>query len=1065
MFPRVSWGLENRERSKRIPSRTPVGSSWTQQPPLHVTVDEHAATGTFHGFAGACLFELSLTPAMRKMLLYENRQPKTRRVRCGACGNRTPDAPHTEGPSFPDLVVCNKCSAPISGFGRWTREPTGSIAVLGALTTSGRLTCRPVTLNDPLLQLKLQRRAQVYASLARRQRLAQRQEPQGAAAAGAAVRGPHGGGQAQRKPPATAQAAFLSFHPSRHRYRRGTAPVTCQDEGLSARASDGHGAVDRLLEHLQGTPNESRVLPQRIPALLLQAQLHQRLQQDLLLLAALKWTRGRQLHGVRNAQLEGPSGLCKGKEMLRILTHGLAAMDLSIQWPRKLASFDYCDSGALGVHKPAFLTEAYDPEPLLQMLLTDPSLDAYLNRPLLSPVEETPAIGPRTNDRLESPSAGEATGCPAPADSLTNADGPQATSAHAETERSVSACAGTRPTRTNCLAHREEEQTASSCAAAAKALLEAEPRGPPGFTAAAEVSALPFPTARSRAVFRYAVETVETLSHATPEKSLLLLRDESSVLLHDVLVAVQLWRDRILTDGQTLDLLRPFSFSRPCTAGLLDMRRTTLPLGVSLPHSPQEALEAVMGAAGPPIPPDLSGVRDTTRDTASAPSGAASQSKASQGSSGDVSPGAVPAAGRDSMHGSFRKVANPALAPTLPCCCRVLLQHHCDVHSSVQGPGGGDALKAAEAECQGTHYPQTDGLQALLEVLKREHKRWLAEARCVKALRSICFLPQAIVDELAEALFLTHEVLLLPLNDDANSHAATSDPDAAIRYAAVETDGGGEKSAASADRTDLGNSQRPILLGAMDGSASSRHKTLGDRPAGRSAEGVVSATKCPLASPWLPACCLSRHLHAFLRSDRLLADDEQLQEELQRQAWPDLLLRQQKEQTMQAPQDARMQQFSQHPGGPSLELPQSMQSRLPEHILDGLAHSKWGRLLWGIAVTDAVIANLLRHWDVSAMQRMREASDEQRDRRAETGGEGQTAALRSDAPPVIGGLPGDSPGPVANELNRLLLLLPQTPLSISMFASVQARRQEQRRVQAERQQLLDTIARAMRQDA
>ncbi|KAL8454437.1 hypothetical protein Emed_000158 [Eimeria media] len=1074
MFPRVSWGLENRERSYSIPSRTPVGSAWKPQPPLHVTVDEHAATGTFHGFAGACFFDLPVTPAVRNAVLHEGNAPPVRRLRCSTCGARSPQASPTSGDPPQNIVFCGKCSSPIGGLGGRTREASGSIAVLGAFTTSGRLLCRALTLNDPVLQLRLQRRNKLYGGLLRRQRLARTRggasgmtHPDSELAANSGVLG---------APQAVAD--LLSFHSLQPVHSEDPSASVVQQHGPRAKIPAAHQAIPTFLNHLQGSSNESRVLPQRAPILLFQAQLQQSLQRELLFRAAVRRKRRQQLQLLWRAQLEGHLGPscgveAAGMQLLSFLKGSLAAQKLSVQWPHKLLSFDFCDSGALGVHQPAFLTEAYDPEPIVQMVLTNSSFDEHLNLCGLTSEQGTEeGLG----------AAAETRGCVggrrenplmlAPSSAISEEAQPSQRDPEgsiSESSNFASSQPGSGEGQQDCREHEQLSQCAGQPSAACevlKELLELRPRDP-DYTAGAEVSALPFPTSRSRAVFRYAVEAVEALSHATPEKSLLQLRYEDNVLLHDVLLAVHLWRQGLLTETQTVSLLSPFALSRPCLASLLDMQRTTLNLGFPEPRSSQEALEAALAkpraqtCSQPSTSPVAVG--EGARETETL-GGSGSMA---HGHPGDNSDDLLSSREGDAAAG-FRKVANPALAPYTTCCCRVMLDHHCDVHASAQMLKPGNLMGAAKAQWPETHYTQTDGVHALLQILRTENKTWLdrhARRKGAQPVRDFHFLPQALVDELAETLFLTHEVLLVPQREcdccDTPSVQSTE----------AEQVGDEENScsdlAISSSKGALGASadEKRRLLGGLRLGHPNRESGNGENDGARACGRQLAETECPLSSPWLPAYCLSRHLHAFIRTDRLLADDDQVQEELQRQAWPELLLQQQRQQAREASHGTEgAQRFSRFPANPPLNLPQSMQCQLPDHVLETLACSKWKRLLSGTAVNNVIIADLLLHWRVPVLQRLREARDEQREKPAGPQAEEAPAAFAADGTGHADGGAAHRPAAVLGELSRLLALLPQVPEHMPVLACTQARQQAQRRIQAERQQLLDTIARTMRQD-
>ncbi|KAL8435473.1 hypothetical protein ACSSS7_002480 [Eimeria intestinalis] len=1065
MFPRVSWALENRERCYAIPSRTPVGSAWTSQPPLHVTVDEHAATSTFHGFAGACLFDLPVTPAVRNALLHEGNTPPPRRTRCGICGTHNPQASPTQ-----DILFCGKCSSLIGGLGGRVREASGSIAVLGAFTTSGRLMCRALTLNDPVLQLRLQRRNKLYARLVRRQKLAQvHGGPSGmthpdselAAASGAPV------------------AALLSFRSSQLNRDNGSCAFMMQQQKSHEKALAAHQPITTLLSNLQGSSNESRILPQRAPILLLQAQLQQSLQRELMFRAAVRRRRGQQLQLLRRAQLEGHLGSSCGVEatgvqLFRFLQGSLAAQKFSVEWPSRLLSFDFCDSGSLRVHHPAFLIEAYDPEPIVQMVLTDPSFDEHINLAglSLSEQEREGSLGVAAETR------GCVGGCREKHGMLasSSASSEVADSSQVGPHRGISECSndassesGSGECRQDSREHQQHNQFASQPPAACEALrqlLEARRRDP-DYTAVAEVPALPFPTARSRAVFRYAVEAVEALSYASPEKSLLQLRYEDKVLLHDVLLAVQLWHQGLLTEEQTASLLGPFTLSRPCSSSLLDMQRTTLDIGLPAPRSPQEALEAVIA---------LTQTHTCSQSPTSCVAGGQGARETAEGAEScgmahdhlrDNSEDVHSSTGGNSAVG-FWKIANPALAPVTTCCCRVMLTHHCDVHAYAQMAEPVNFMHSAHARWRGTPYSQTDGLHALLQFLRTESKSWLeklAKRKGVQPSHGFQFLPQALVDELAETLFLTHEVLLVPQRESDCCGIRNRHGD--------ETELEGEKeticftpavsNAEAAFGASAGEKRR--LLGGPEVGHSSKESLYTENDLAHAGGQQLAGSECLLSSPFLPTYCLSRHLHAFIRTDRLLADDDQVQEELQRQAWAELLLQQQRQQAREAFQRVEgAQQSSWFPANPVLNLPQSMDCQLPDHVLEGLACGKWKRLLSGIAVNNVIVADLLLHWRVPVLQRLRGARDEQREGFFGRQAKEAIAASSPDGTTQAQGDPAQQPCAVARELSRLLGLLPRVPERMPVFACTQARQQAQRRIQAERQQLLDTIARAMRQD-
>ncbi|KAL8269665.1 hypothetical protein Esti_006420 [Eimeria stiedai] len=1032
MFPRVSWGLENRERCYPIPSRTPVGSAWTPQPPFHVTVDEHAATGTFHGFAGACLFDLPVTPTVSNALFHEGSTPPPRRRRCSICGARSPRSlPSSESPA-PDIVFCGKCSSPIGGLGVRVREASGSVAVLGAFTTSGRLMCRALTLNDPVLQLRLQRRKRLYGGLVRRQRLFQ---IQGGASDTmhldselAATSGVSGAPEAV--------ASLIPFHSPQLNHSKDSSSSMMQQQQPRAKSTGAHQPIAMLLSYLKGSYNESRILPQRAPILLLQAQLQQSLQRELLFRAAVRWMRGQQLQLLRRAQLEGHLGSSCGVEaagiqLLSFLRESFAAQKLSVQWPRKLLSFDFCDSGALRVHQPAFLIESYDPEPIVQTLLTDSGFDEHLNcpEPSSSEMANEGALG--AADETQGCVGGRRERHPMLASSSASSEEAQPPQGGPSCSISESSnFASSQPESGECQQDCREHEQHNQCASqppgaceALKELLEVRPRDP-DYTAVAEVSALPFPTARSRAVFRYAVEAVEALSHATSEKSVLQLRYEDIVLLHDVLLAIHLWRQGFLTEAQTVSLLGPFTSSRPCSPSLLDMQRTTLDLGLPAPRSPQEALEAAIAV------PRAQTCSHSSTSCVAGGEGARETAKGSQ--TGNMAHDHlrnntedVHSSTRGNAAAGFRKVANPALAPITTCCCRVMLEHHCDVHACAQISEPVDLTDAAHAGWPETHYAQTDGLHALLQVLRTESKSWLdkhARRDGVQPLRDFHFLPQALVDELAETLFLTHEVLLVPqrecdccgipnargLESELGEDEANSCLNLAVSIA---------KGALGA----LANDKRR-LLGGLELHHFKRELPHSEGDADHAGGRQLADTECPLSSPWLPAYCLSRHLHAFIRTDKLLADDDHVQVELQRQAWPELLLQQQRRQAREASQRTKgAQQYSRFPANPPLNLPQSMQCQLPDHVLEALACSKWKRLLSGIAVNNVIIADLLLHWGrVPALQRLREARDEHREAPAGPHAEEAAAAFTSDGTAHAPGVPAHQPSAVERELSRLL---------------------------------------------
>lgn len=1111
MFPRTSWGAEHRDRCQPISSRTPVGSSWLQKHPLQVTVDEVAATASFHGFAGACLLTLPISDSLRSALTGESSRTlpvPPRRLRCKVCGAKNPisipkettaaapaaaDAASAAAGSkkeegrFPRLVaLCRKCSSPISslaGFGGVPESP-GSITVLCAFTTSGRLTCRPLTVNDPVLQLRMQKRSRLYAQLAQRQRRCREKpsgidldplpQPQAVEDAAAAVAS------------SAALAALVSFHASRLSQRRFVATGGIQSAHVPESAfsavscvsapqtpgTTAAGGVWLLLQQLQGSYNEIRVLPQRVPALLLQLQLFQSLQHELLFRAALRAQRDQQLQMLRRALTFVTPG---AEVLLHVLKGGLEALQLQqqLRLPLQLqrgdcvstglASFAFSDSGSFGLHRPAFDTEAYDPEPLVQMLLAHAALDNCLllqQQPAANSLSLLPTDAyPAPTQILENSPANKPT-------SPTEAEGIEA-DANNKTNRS-------RGSSSRGGLHVEEDADAlehAACVSSINNLLEGGARFDVEalglYTAATETSGLPFPSARSRSIFRYAVETVEALTGASAEGSLLQLLKGDSVLLHHILIAVQLFREGRLSEAQALQLLRPFSVSRLCSPGLLDMRRTTLPLGFESPCSPQEAFAAAALSAAPPAA------------VAALPA-----------------PATAPPKGNEAKKVVFRKVFNPAIAPALPCCCRVLLQHHCDLHAAcvperrcVFWGQEGEAEAARGSYCTGScSYPHTDGLQSLLALLKRKVREGLFGGSSNTALREAVFVPQAVVDELAETLFLTHEVLLLPQRDPAANSIFTNNGGVA--------EGSACHSAAPGARAADGDS----FLTGFSSTTADQHVLLpvhmGERPQvpPEIPGGVGTATtqretaECPISSVWLPSYCLSRHLHCFLRKDSLVAEEDAVQQELQRHAWPDLLLQQQRSQAAQtaaaaaAPtRNAWEPLYSEYPRGPVLNLPLTMQSLLPDHVLEGLRSSKWKRLLCGVAVNGVILADLLRHWEVPVLQRVREIQDThqqqqqrvwQQDQSGDEDSRDQDRDLdrtwdphSSNASQLVNDLPEDAQGAVSEELQRLLLLLQPThiPLHFSIFVNVQQRQQEQRRMQAERQQLLDSIARAMRQ--
>ncbi|CDJ41915.1 hypothetical protein, conserved [Eimeria tenella] len=1051
MFPRVSWGLENRERCSSIPSKTPIGSPWTQQRPLQVTVDEHAATATFHGYAGACLFELPITGETRQALAHEGHQQPTRTVRCSVCGSRNPLALAAAWSISSRTTFCRNCLAPISHAVSVSKESTGSLVVLSALTTSGRLTCRPLTLNDPVLRLKLQNRCRLYSKLARRQRFKRKEDQEAFSAFGVEP-----GKSPQASEPSEALAALLSFH-TRRFSREYPCSIASGKGSIATYKPSGHQAVHVLLKHLHANLNEKRVLPQRISVLLLQAQLQQTLQRELLFRAAVKLQRSQQLHLLRRVSFEDHLVPCEevAGALLGALRLGLVAMKFSGLWPRRLASFAFCDSGAFGIHRPAFITEAYDPEPVVQVLLASRNLDAYLNGTAEGHPTESGKAKDLQDDEQRASTEGEA-----------DQNSYMLSLAGSEHSQSLlsSDFNGKVPSSGGYLPENEEPQR-FDIASAARELLETEPEEP-GFTAVTEISALPFSTSRSRAVFRYAVEAVEALSYVTPGRSLLQLRDEGTVLLHDVLMAVQMWRDGVLTDAQVLSLLCHFTISRPCTTGILDMQRTTLPLSVPVARSPQEALKTAMEVAqGSHLQSVFNSTRRANDGVLNKPTVGPEEAYACPSLEANESPGGLSTGGTGEIKNEFWKVSNPALAPAVLCCCKVLLQHHCDVHACTVGdqpawpmPGG---------DYRGVLYPHTDGVQALLEVLKSQFRNYRAENRCGDAVRHACFIPQAIVDELAEALFLTHEVLLLPVGD----YKALEPCHQPTKVSCCGSEGPTSSSA-----NDLASVENPSrrCSGHQNLPRNERNFDAGvpqlfTQKVGGSSAIDVTSPKCPLASPWIPSYCISRHLHTFSRTDTLTAEDDHLQQELQQYAWRDLLQHQQMTQMANAarPGDFAEQHFSRYPSSPTLRLPQSMRCRLPDHVLQGLAHSKWGRLLCGIAVNDVLIADILSHWDVSAVQRMRGTAETQRqvERRTELDREDGRPSRRKGALTAVDDLPRDPAGRVSDELCRLLGLLPQTPLQYSLFVSVQERQQEQRRVQAERQQLLESIAQAMRRRA
>ncbi|CDJ47886.1 hypothetical protein, conserved [Eimeria brunetti] len=1130
MFPRTSWGLEHRDRSQPIPSRTPVGSSWLQQQPQQVTVDEVAATASFHGFAGAGLLNLPISRAMREALINEgkaNPGALPRRIRCSVCGTKnTPTPPlaaaaaATEpapaaAEASPGLVsFCKKCASPISnlcGLGGDLRnlggtESPGSIAVLVAFTTSGRLTCRPLLINDPVLQLRMQRRSRVYAQLARRQRRRRENHPE----IDPDPDGGEGDAAAAAAGSSTALAALFSFHASRLQHPRfvaAAAPAgsvkeaavseaesvsascTSSSPSDTAAAAPDHG-VGLLLQQLQGSPNEVRVLPKRIPSLLLQLHLQQLLQQELLFRSALRLQRQQQLRLQRRAvyaecikdNLASPAAAV----LLRVLRDGLQKMQFSPamqqqrqQNQQKLPSFSFCDSGSFGIHKPAFDTEAYDPEPLVQLLLANAALDSCLDQQAAAATKATTGSSVSLQSKASQTQEAESTSQRDDHTEPEKADGREAAPTGNGSSNDCSSSSRVQE---------EDEDTVerAACVAAVSSLLEGASLGcdeatgghagaAPGsnagsgvpaaatpsealgvHAAAAEISGLPFPSARSRAVFRYAVEAVETLHAATTAGSLLQLRDSDTVLLHDLLVAVQLYREGRIKETEIMQLISPFNSSRVCTPGLLDMKRTTLPLGLHAPSSPEEAFSAAAAA------------------------------NAAAGAAGDVAadaaaPEQAEAAAAEATRAVFRRVSNPAVAPALPCCCRVLLQHHCDVHACTAGPRGASLHEgeraettgaAAAASCPGVNpYPHTDGIQALLALLREEVQRAAVATAATGAssrstvVRGATFVPQALVDELAETLFLTHEVLLLPAREPSSS----STPNCSSISRASAAAGEGPTSAAGAHvyRRDARVSAETPGSGGYNSEAKTETASKGQ-------------TDCFLSSPVLPSYCLSRYLYTFVRKDLLVKEEEALQHQLQRHAWPELLLQQQRAQAanaaatsaVAAAASASEPVYSQYPRAPVLHLPLSMQPSLPEHVIEGLGSSKWKRLLCGVAVNGVLIADLLRHWEVPLLQRMREIQDnqeqqlQQQEQRQQQGDRDQDEDRVCDPRLRVVELPRDAAGPVSKELQRLLQLLQQQqiqlPPHLSFFVNVQQRQQEQRRKQAERQQLLDSIARAMR---
>ncbi|XP_026191271.1 uncharacterized protein LOC34619715 [Cyclospora cayetanensis] len=1071
MFPRISWNLEHRERCSPISSRTPLGSSWTAQPPLQVTVDEPAATSTFHGFAGACLFSLPLTQEARRLLLNEGQQVSPSHIYCSSCGSRNLRSlpKSAAGAGMPQESFCRRCAVPLKTLGAWSQGPTGTIAVLGALTTSGRLTCRPLTLNDPLLQIKMHRRYRLYGTLARRQRRLQEAVAEEGPAAGIPE------ALQPISPPEALGGALLSFHAPRRSERLVDTPV--DDESVETDSSEplpgrGKGAIDTLLLLLQGSRNESRVLPQRISALLLQAQLQQSLQREMLLRDALRWKRRQQLLLMMRAQVAGclgPFSRESSESLMQLLRQGLEATALSVQWPRKLSAFSFCDSGAFGVHKPAFLTEAYDPEPIVQMLLAHTCLDKHLHCYPAQPLSEE-------GSTLDSASAEDRVS--KGVTELVSSGNPQGQPVRDTRESRKASCSLNSSVSSHSSHSEEDDQQRALSASAAKMLLEGKPMET-SFTPQTEVSALPFPTARSRAVFRYAVEAVEALSYTTTEKSLLQLRDEGTVLLQDIMVAIQLWRDKVLEDSEVLALIRPFTVSRPCSTGLLDMQRTTLPLVHPLPASPQEAVEAALGTGekGRKGAHTCRAVNQEEKGTRAELLAGDSTISGTQPLEEGLVSGCMPAITSGKVRAVFRKAANPAVAPALPCFCSVLMQHHCDLHSCVQGKRTEDWIQVALGDSLTRQYPQTDGLQALLHVLKAEYQKWLAMRPSPRVLRDTCFLPQATVDELAEALFLTHEVLLLPETAYKSTPRGSCVTNAATDTPVSDDGDNATFFVASAEKSACGSLLDSARgLGGtedVDGSFQGHHQldcTPKGPPHSRNSEtsmlarNLLCGTNCPVESPWLPAYCVSRHMHVFVRRELLLSEDDELQHALQQRAWPDLLQQQEREQAAAADHAFGTGHcFTPYPSMPCLQLPQSMQTRLPDHVVDGLVRSKWGRLLCGIAINDVLIADLLRHWEVSAVQRLRESREEQREKGAELTCGKASGVSRSEPSIIAESLANDAPGPVADEIRRLLLLLPESSQGFSLFASVQTRQQQQRRAQAERQQLLDSIARAMLQ--
>lgn len=935
MFPRTAWGVENKSRTCPIPSDTPLGAEGLMIPPMRVTVDEHSVSGVFHGYAGACLLDLPLK-GCDSTVFDDGCIPSLHNPRCRECLESHTHVGSNEVHSNRSKKRCY-CSELFCSLEGTPSDKASYISVIGVLTTSGRLFCRPLTMRNRFLHLTVMRRSLQNSFMGKQKLLNMAEESENC----------------------HSHAIPRSETSNRNRKQKAFNGNSDYSNPSRSECSD----IRSIVRMLQSTGSEVCAVPQKVTSLMLEADLVNELQRQFMLQAALRWKcprlhlRAHQCHTKILSNADHIQ-LNSRRTALQYLKNCVSTLRMCLRWnASSLPSFNFCDSGSLALHKPAFLLEYYDPEPVVQMLLTN-HLPQESNAGMDFSSIDLGAPNSMHDEQVEGENCEtsvESSEMPGARNYLVGVEGDFGVIRNSAAQGSqeppsrphAASYEGFMPG--SCREQLEEVMSIQNPVASVSPLLE--------------ISSVPFRTVREKSAFVYMVQALHSVACWRAEECVRRLHqastNSSSVLLHDILIAVELGRKGMLNLNRVISLLRPFTVCRPCTTGVLYAPRTTVNL-------------EVLSTASPKGPNRLSKGRNFLSEDSHIPQ----------------------------QHTEFVKVVNPAMSATLQCCCRLLVEHQCELY----------AHRTTDDFCPHLDrkfkpYYQTDNVHALLSLLERQESNWLFSKRAANKVsrRWACLLPQVLVDDLAETLLLTHEVLLLPSSANCRSAVTLWD--------------------ANSDE----DSKRCNFV-------------------------------CPLASRWLPSYCLTRHLHTFYNGSQIILEDETVQEVLD----DDASMQSKQSRVRGASYGCSDDRTSETSSWPNPRLPNTMQSAIPLLMSDAFSASMWSRLAAGVAVNRGTITDILRQWECSALERFK--------REIEKG----NVTAGPDKPPTAShfdfSMPSRSDGaddqagvdtaePIRTELYRILKLMPEQADATQMRIQPKSTGQTGQKAVAQRQQLLEQIAR------